>query len=198
MKTLATLTLLITALSAATYSAHATVIYNYTGNNFTSVVSPFSTSDSLTGFVEFASAPDAGGETDKTDVIDYSFTAGPLTLTTITAPFSDFTFNFDSNGDITGWDVAMLSDTLAPRRPRIRTCTNTGNQSAIETFVGCTVGGTYDEAVTASVLSFERAAIQADPGTWTAAAVVPIPAALWLFGSGLLGLIGVARRKVRV
>ena len=26
-------------------------------------------------------------------------------------------------------------------------------------------------------------------------AVVPIPAAVWLFGSGLLGLIGVARRK---
>jgi len=29
-------------------------------------------------------------------------------------------------------------------------------------------------------------------------AAVPVPAAAWLFGSGLLGLIGVARRKVRV
>ena len=27
---------------------------------------------------------------------------------------------------------------------------------------------------------------------------VPVPAAVWLFGSGLIGLIGVARRKVRV
>lgn len=27
--------------------------------------------------------------------------------------------------------------------------------------------------------------------------VVPVPAAAWLFGSGLLGLVGVARRKVR-
>ena len=26
-------------------------------------------------------------------------------------------------------------------------------------------------------------------------AVVPIPAAVWLFGSGLMGLVGVARRK---
>jgi hypothetical protein len=26
-------------------------------------------------------------------------------------------------------------------------------------------------------------------------AIVPIPAAAWLFGSGLLGLIGIARRK---
>ena len=28
------------------------------------------------------------------------------------------------------------------------------------------------------------------------ATVVPVPAAAWLFGSGLLGLVGVARRKV--
>ena len=27
------------------------------------------------------------------------------------------------------------------------------------------------------------------------AAVVPVPAAVWLFGSGLLGLVGVARRR---
>ena len=32
-------------------------------------------------------------------------------------------------------------------------------------------------------------------GFVTAAPAVPIPAAIWLFGSGLIGLIGVARRK---
>jgi len=45
-------------------------------------------------------------------------------------------------------------------------------------------------------------------GTWyfiddgssdfTSSGVVPVPAAVWLFGSGLFGLIGVASRKVRV
>ena len=30
---------------------------------------------------------------------------------------------------------------------------------------------------------------------WAKATVVPVPAAVWLFGSGLLGLIGIARRK---
>jgi hypothetical protein len=30
------------------------------------------------------------------------------------------------------------------------------------------------------------------------ASVVPVPAAVWLFGSGLLGLIGMARRKKEV
>ncbi len=38
---------------------------------------------------------------------------------------------------------------------------------------------------------------QVGDGTFTnpGAAVVPVPAAVWLFGSGLLGLVGVARRK---
>ena len=37
-------------------------------------------------------------------------------------------------------------------------------------------------------------------GTWDSASysVVPVPAALWLFGSGLIGLIGIARRRQSV
>ena len=39
-------------------------------------------------------------------------------------------------------------------------------------------------------------------GTWEAgsytATVIPVPAAVWLLGSGLLGLVGIARRKARV
>lgn len=36
-------------------------------------------------------------------------------------------------------------------------------------------------------------------GTWTSVTLteVPVPAAVWLLGSGLLGLVGIARRKVR-
>lgn len=37
-----------------------------------------------------------------------------------------------------------------------------------------------------------------DPNTWTlngTVNIVPIPASMWLFGSGLIGLIGFARRK---
>ena len=35
----------------------------------------------------------------------------------------------------------------------------------------------------------------ADLSNVRAFSVVPVPAAVWLFGSGLLGLVGVARRK---
>jgi hypothetical protein len=37
-------------------------------------------------------------------------------------------------------------------------------------------------------------------GTWTlsgTATIVPVPAAVWLFGSGLLGLVGIARRRAK-
>lgn len=32
---------------------------------------------------------------------------------------------------------------------------------------------------------------------WGSTAPVPVPAAVWLFGSGLIGLVGLARRKMR-
>ena len=34
-----------------------------------------------------------------------------------------------------------------------------------------------------------------DPLIVTLPAIIPVPAAIWLFGSGLLGLVGIARRK---
>jgi len=34
-----------------------------------------------------------------------------------------------------------------------------------------------------------------DSGSYTQVAAVPVPAAIWLFGSGLLGLAGIGRRK---
>ena len=37
-----------------------------------------------------------------------------------------------------------------------------------------------------------------DPSQLTISAAVPVPGAMWLFGSGLLGLVGIARRKKAV
>jgi hypothetical protein len=59
------------------------------------------------------------------------------------------------------------------------------DQTASFTFL--LAGVTADSVVSNVVFSFGTA-----PGTFVA---VPIPAAVWLFASGLLGLIGIARRK---
>ena len=48
---------------------------------------------------------------------------------------------------------------------------------------------TYGEPYDSSTLGYSVWAVASGD------ALVPIPPALWLFGSGLLGLIGIARRK---
>ncbi len=37
--------------------------------------------------------------------------------------------------------------------------------------------------------------LKGSKGGATAVTTIPVPAAVWLFGSGLLGLVGVARRR---
>ena len=47
----------------------------------------------------------------------------------------------------------------------------------------------------ASALSWSTLTMEFNTTDLQAASVVPLPAAVWLFGSGLLGLVGMARRK---
>lgn len=44
-------------------------------------------------------------------------------------------------------------------------------------------------------LAFDRFSPDSIASATTSASAVPVPAAIWLFGSGLIGLIGIARRK---
>jgi len=48
-----------------------------------------------------------------------------------------------------------------------------------------------------SAAHFLETGASGSDSAWVGAASVPVPAALWLFGSGLIGLIGVARRDRR-
>ena len=59
-------------------------------------------------------------------------------------------------------------------------------------------GGTRDIVAIVENICLDTACLQTDVAraefTGTVSAI-PIPASVWLFGSGLLGLIGIARRK---
>ncbi len=99
--------------------------------------------------------------------------------------------NFDAAGNVTGTtDIGGVFN-------------NGSGVGSIVCAVDCATGDTYTLDYTATVP-------QADPSNFggvdyalhlegtigDAPSAVPVPAAVWLFGSGLLGLVGVARRKV--
>ena len=69
---------------------------------------------------------------------------------------------------------------------------NPGDDFYVITEVEAISKGGYADGWNTFTMSFED-----DTGLTAATAVsaVPVPAAVWLFGSGLLGLVGVARRK---
>lgn len=88
----------------------------------------------------------------------------------------------DSNQSITLSDgrffFAWSADGTTGWNPWIETLTNSGTSY------------TFDFAVTQSTLFVGDITTGGPP-----AGLVPVPAALWLFGSGLLGLVGIARKK---
>ena len=58
--------------------------------------------------------------------------------------------------------------------------------------VGGSCGGLYSAT---SYISVGATSVVGGDGCSTTTTVVPVPVAVWLFGSGLLGLVGAARRK---
>jgi len=59
----------------------------------------------------------------------------------------------------------------------------------------CGVRGTQANAYPAGALYLDGSVRDNDLGFRTYMQVVPIPPAVWLFGSGLIGLVGIARRR---
>ena len=89
------------------------------------------------------------------------------------------------NGNIVdGLDYSIYKGTLATNNLSDK---NLVKDSATFTFSGLT-GFTEQDILSSVVFGLGTAPDSLLPG-------VPVPAAVWLFGSGLLGLVGIARRK---
>lgn len=91
--------------------------------------------------------------------------------------------------DMSGWNVNWNGGDIdmGQGANAVVTCGNT-----------CEVGDTYTLDYTAVVPSGGFTGVNYQlrlEGTIAAASAVPVPAAVWLFGSGLVGLAGVARRR---
>lgn len=102
----------------------------------------------------------------------WSYTSTTETLNFITLKFDNVFALYDVDGYVLGETVGANWDIQ----------TDFIGEEVL--FTGEFYGSTWNKGKTNLVLSHMT--------TYT---VVPVPAAVWLFGSGLLGLVGVARRK---
>jgi hypothetical protein len=95
------------ALVLTIYSAHADVIYTYTGNDFTIANSPYTTTEKVTATVELSNP--LGDSVTDVDVAPVSFVIndGQQVITNTTAGLipSFFTFSTGPDGQIIGWEV---------------------------------------------------------------------------------------------
>jgi len=187
-----------TALVLST-SANAAYVYSYTGNNYSNVHSAndptggniydssmhlemsFTTDNLITDFAGDAYAL----------VTNYSVFDGVHLLTDENSYQRAFNLNTDSAGNILQWQIYVSSSNIENRSVNINGESYTGDirDEDLTRSYEC-VAGPFGDCVNATYWAYEFD----NSGTWSVSAV-PVPAAAWLFGSGLLGLIGFSKRK---
>ena len=131
-----------------------------------------------------------------------------------------FSFNFDNslsvsssnitNIDPTSWQVSenqnagggfgkfeFQLDGTGATRTEVLTFTISGvSGDTINSYaLGSTLNPSSGEFFAAHVADFDSAAYGVDSAQFAGSTPVPVPAAFWLLGSGLIGLAGVARRR---
>jgi hypothetical protein len=162
----------------------APIVYNYVGNPYTFAEDPYTTDmfvtasihleDFLPGGLDFADISGLSGF-----VVTMSDGTRTLDSTSISVEVVAALVTTDADGLIVEWGMSAKdiadSHVISSSLPPITGLPTVPADSA-----------SNDAA------AWLYAYVVDNPGTWT---VVPIPPAVWLFGSGLLGLIGIARKK---
>jgi len=163
-------------LVAAIADVSASVVYQYTGNNFNSFSSPTSYDSSMMVTITLE-LPSILEPTFNSAVspISFSFEDGNQIIDNTNATSTLFNFETDATGNILSWAVAAAIDS---EFKAIHSLKHFSNSDAGEDYGG--------------ISQSDWGAIGNTPGAWS---VVPIPAAFYLFGSGLLCIVSIARKR---
>jgi hypothetical protein len=101
-----------TLLVSASKLACADVVYDYTGQDFTTVASPYSTADRITGSFTVSTPFPANATNLPLAVTSFSFSDGVQTITNLNSDLSSDHFSIwtDSTGAITGWTISVFGE----------------------------------------------------------------------------------------
>lgn len=174
----------------------ASVVYSYQGNFFDTFTSPsfYDNSMNISGSFQMASTlPIDSVDSFILDIETYSFSDGVFTYNNTNSFIGGALFETGSQGNISRWSFSIISFILTDPddNPAVYNL-GTGSLSPVSDIariVPCSEGTCLPSDP--GVLS---GSIINNPGVWSVS-VVPVPAAIWLFGSGLLGLIGFTRHR---
>lgn len=152
-------------------AAHADVILSYTGNDFTDVVSPYTTSDKVTATITLASALLPSQPETQVFPVSFSLNDGVQTITNLTSDVSsEFYFATDSSGSVNAWNIITE---FGPIPSPFISSENDSN-------------GVQDEG--AEVLPTSGTNMN-DPGTWKVTNAAPAPPLSNLATMGVLGVV---------
>ena len=191
--------LLIVALATFSLPAAAMPLrYDYVGNNFNSLgeseppIGDYDSTMRVTGSFSVSAAIESTSLTDITELLtSFSFSDGRSTLTDQNTTFSSFLVAVDSLGNITEWDIRVADQSpfndVGDERFSIITINNSDGTVVVQD------QGQITWCADAGCVSTQSdfGGILTSPGSWS---IIPIPAALWLFGSAL-GLLGWVKRR---
>jgi len=156
--------------------AHADAIYNYTGQNFTTVSGSYATSMSVTGSFTLASPLAPNLSFDIITPVAFSFSDGVQTFTNSNTLAPVFEVSTDASGHIDLWEVLLFNSPTAS----LQTLNTPDGQIGDTGIHGLGAGDSFVA------------------GKWSGpAAAVPEPSSLQLLATGVLGLLGPLRKWLR-